>query len=77
MNVPSFSFFPDYDKTENENLPNLLCAITGKGPLKYHYQKEISKIHWKKVKIVTPWLESEDYPRLLGWLLTNDFKICI
>ncbi|XKL63012.1 hypothetical protein PGB90_005376 [Kerria lacca] len=56
----------DYEKTKSDNLPNLLCVITGKGPLKQYYQKKILQKSWNKVKIITPWLKSVDYPRLLA-----------
>jgi beta-1,4-mannosyltransferase len=46
--------------------PLLVCAITGKGPLKEHYRKLISKKEWHGVRVVTPWLQAEDYPKLLG-----------
>ncbi len=58
--------FIEYDDAVGDSLPNLLCVITGKGPLKAYYEEKIDKIEWKKVKIITPWLEAEDYPRLLG-----------
>lgn len=58
--------FTDYDKTGTDELPSLLCVITGKGPLQGHYLHEISKVQWNKVKIITPWLQADDYPRLLG-----------
>ncbi|CBY35308.1 unnamed protein product [Oikopleura dioica] len=41
-------------------------AITGKGPQKDFYKREIKKIDMKNIEIVTPWLEIEDYPKLLG-----------
>lgn len=43
-----------------------MCVITGRGPLKCHYQLMISKLKWNKVLIITPWLENNDYPILLG-----------
>ena len=60
------SYFPDYDLTKSDALPHILCAITGKGPLKTHYAEKIRGQHWEKVEFVMPWLEAEDYPRLLG-----------
>jgi len=47
-------------------LPDLVCAITGKGPLKDFYMAIIDLKNWKHVKIKTPWLENEDYPKILG-----------
>lgn len=40
--------------------------ITGKGPLKEFYTAIIKLKNWKHVIIITPWLESEDYPKMLG-----------
>lgn len=55
----------EYDES-NDTHPKLICVITGKGPLKYHYEQMILKLKWKKVSIKTPWLENNDYPLLLG-----------
>ena len=48
------------------HLPRLLCVITGKGPQKEKYLTQISERKWSKVEVVTPWLQAEDYPKLLG-----------
>lgn len=55
----------EYDETDDV-YSKLICVITGRGPLKYHYQQIILKLKWKKVSIITPWLENKDYPLLLG-----------
>lgn len=47
-------------------LPDLICAITGKGPLKEFYKSIIELKNWKHVTVITPWLENEDYPKMLG-----------
>ena len=44
----------------------LSSNFLGKGPLKRYYQGLISEKKFKHVKICTPWLEPEDYPKLLG-----------
>ncbi|KAL5108524.1 Chitobiosyldiphosphodolichol beta-mannosyltransferase [Taenia crassiceps] len=44
----------------------LICIVTGRGPLKSHFQAVIAKRNWKHVEVLTPWLEWEDYPMLLG-----------
>ena len=44
----------------------LTVAITGKGPQKDFYKQEIKKLDMKNIEIVTPWLEIQDYPKLLG-----------
>ena len=60
------------------HLPRLLCVITGKGPQKEKYLAQISERKWSKVEVVTPWLQAEDYPKLLGeslqiYLLTEQY----
>lgn len=47
-------------------LPDVVCAITGKGPLRAHYEHEVARRGYKHVRVVTLWLAIEDYPRLLG-----------
>jgi len=56
--------------TSHERLPKLLVILTGKGPLKEKYMKEVGKLQksWKSVRCISLWLEAEDYPILLGWL---------
>lgn len=42
--------------------------VTGKGPLKSKYMKNVERLQegWEWVKCISMWLESEDYPILLG-----------
>ncbi|XP_076750253.1 chitobiosyldiphosphodolichol beta-mannosyltransferase [Xylocopa sonorina] len=58
----------------NHNLPDLICVITGKGPLKEFYTAIIKLKTWKHVTVVTPWLENEDYPKILA---SADLGICL
>jgi beta-1,4-mannosyltransferase len=57
----------DYDSSRSD-LPRLLCLVTGKGPLKSQFEDQIAELEtsWIKVRVRTLWLESEDYPKLLG-----------
>ncbi|KAJ1873593.1 mannosyltransferase [Coemansia sp. RSA 990] len=48
------------------SLPPLAVLITGKGPLRKHYEQEISRLQLQNVGIATAWLSAEDYPLLLG-----------
>ncbi|XP_076398244.1 chitobiosyldiphosphodolichol beta-mannosyltransferase isoform X2 [Megachile rotundata] len=56
------------------NLPDLICIITGKGPLKEFYKAIVKLKNWKHVTILTPWLENEDYPKILA---SADLGICL
>lgn len=76
MKIIFVLFFIEYENTcENGelNLPDLLCIITGKGPLKDFYMAIVNLKNWKHVKIKTLWLENEDYSKILGIVLC----ICI
>ncbi|CAI6353528.1 unnamed protein product [Macrosiphum euphorbiae] len=83
--VSSTSWTPDEDFSillkalqkydESDNIyPKLICIITGRGPLKCHYQQMVLKLKWKKVTIITPWLENNDYPLLLA---CADLGVCL
>jgi len=60
------------DNTESQTgggrLPKLLVIVTGKGPLRDKYMKDIGEMQesWKWVRCISLWLEAEDYPTLLG-----------
>ncbi|CAI4055468.1 hypothetical protein SKDZ_02G2160 [Saccharomyces kudriavzevii ZP591] len=49
----------------DSSLPRILCFITGKGPLKEKYMKQVKEFDWKRCQIEFLWLSAEDYPRLL------------
>lgn len=89
MIVSSTSWTPDEDfqvlldaliqyetrATDNETkFPRLICVITGKGPMKSYYQQKIAEREWNFVRIVTPWLENEDYPLMLA---SADLGVCL
>jgi beta-1,4-mannosyltransferase len=59
-----------------KSFPKLVFVITGKGPQKKYYQERISKLKLSSVGIyiLTMWLESADYPLLLG---SADLGICL
>lgn len=52
----------------------LICVITGKGPLKEYYKKLISQRNWNYIRVITPWLEPEDYPLILA---SADLGVCL
>ncbi|XP_063696626.1 chitobiosyldiphosphodolichol beta-mannosyltransferase isoform X2 [Culicoides brevitarsis] len=76
--VSSTSWTPDEDfgilLTALESYPNLVCIITGKGPLKAKYENIIMKKDFQKVQIILPWLEIDDYPKILG---SADLGVCL
>lgn len=47
-------------------LPELVCVITGKGPLKSFYEEKIKQFRFEHIKIVLPWLSAEDYAKMVG-----------
>ncbi|KAJ2806086.1 mannosyltransferase [Coemansia helicoidea] len=47
-------------------LPALVVLITGKGPLRAHYEAEAARLELRRVHIATAWLSAEDYPLCLG-----------
>ncbi|KAK4876984.1 hypothetical protein RN001_009490 [Aquatica leii] len=63
-----------YEMGNINNLPSLICIITGKGPLKDFYCKKIAMCKWKHITVITPWLESADYPKLLA---CADLGVCL
>ena len=54
--------------------PLVVAVITGKGPLKEHYQGQMRALRLRHVAICTMWLEPADYPRLLG---AADLGVCL
>ncbi|MFZ0247024.1 glycosyltransferase [Candidatus Binatus sp.] len=44
----------------------LLILVTGRGPLRDHYEREIRKLTLHRIHLRTLWLVAEDYARLLG-----------
>ena len=55
---------------EASALPKMLIVVTGKGELREQYMAEIARLEmeekWQWVRIRTAWLQSEEYPLLLG-----------
>ncbi|KAI0043879.1 glycosyltransferase family 33 protein [Auriscalpium vulgare] len=58
-----------YDARAREGaLPKVLVVVTGKGPRRAEYMAEAQRLQrkWEHVRVVSLWLEAEDYPLLLG-----------
>ncbi|XP_035215883.1 chitobiosyldiphosphodolichol beta-mannosyltransferase-like isoform X2 [Stegodyphus dumicola] len=62
------SALEDYEEASKQmkDLPDLLVAITGKGPLKSYYERLIEDKGFSHVEVMTLWLQSEDYPTFLA-----------
>ncbi|KDN52053.1 glycosyltransferase family 33 protein [Tilletiaria anomala UBC 951] len=62
--------FDSIGSVGDRKLPKLLIIVTGKGELRAHYEEQIEKLeremNWQWVRIRTAWLQSEEYPILLG-----------
>src|SRR5262249_45017051 len=54
--------------------PPLLILITGRGPLRGHYEAQIARLALRKIHLRTLWLSAEDYPLLLG---AADLGLCL
>ncbi|OQR87949.1 hypothetical protein ACHHYP_07781 [Achlya hypogyna] len=59
---------------DRTDLPNVVVAVTGKGPQKAMYLERIAALEFTRVRIITLWLEASDYPLLLG---SADIGICL
>lgn len=71
------SALENYEKDVSEgstDLPDIVCVITGKGPMKEFYQQKIEFQQWKHVSFCLPWLTPEEYPLLLG---SADLGVCL
>lgn len=55
-------------KGNEGDLPRILVMITGKGPLKDAYMGKIQRLQraWDSVRCISTWLDTADYPLLLG-----------
>lgn len=51
---------------DDDDLPYIVAVVTGKGPLKQMYESKIQSLNLKHISILTLWMESQDYPKLLG-----------
>jgi beta-1,4-mannosyltransferase len=54
--------------------PQVLVVVTGKGPLKAHYERKMGQLGLTRVAVTTMWLEPADYPALLG---AADLGVCL
>ena len=62
------------EEAEGRSFPHLLILITGKGPLRGHYEARIARLSLRKIHLRTLWLAAEDYALLLG---AADVGLCL
>ena len=75
LKLLSFESRCSQDLKDCQNLwPDVLCVITGKGPLKEFYQGLIQAEEWKHVTFLMPWLEPDDYAKILA---SADLGVCL
>ena len=56
------------------NIKKVLFIITGRGPQKEYYMNKVSEMNFKYFIVKSIWLESDDYPKILG---SSDLGICL
>jgi beta-1,4-mannosyltransferase len=57
-----------------DNLRKVLFIITGRGPQKESFMKKVQDAQLKLFDVKSIWLESDDYPKLLG---SGDLGVCL
>jgi len=72
--LSALSEYESKRKVNCNQYPPLMCVITGKGPLKEHYLDIIKSKQWKHIIVCTPWLQAEDYPKLIA---CADLGVCL
>ncbi|UYV81857.1 hypothetical protein LAZ67_20002706, partial [Cordylochernes scorpioides] len=60
--------------SQREGLPEVVCVVTGKGPLKAKFEAKLKEYDWNNVSWALIWLKTEDYPRLLA---CADLGVCL
>ena len=61
-------------RSGRRSFPPLLILITGRGPLRGHYEAQIARLVLRRIHLRTLWLTAEDYPLLLG---AADIGLCL
>jgi len=64
----------EISEKENINIKKILFIITGRGPQKELYMNKIKETNFKYFNIKSIWLNSDDYPKILG---SADLGVCL
>ncbi|OQV19587.1 UDP-glycosyltransferase TURAN [Hypsibius exemplaris] len=70
----ALKLYDDTARKSPEKYPKILLVVTGKGPLKDFYMSRVKQEPLETVAITSFWLETADYPRLLG---SADLGVCL
>src|SRR5689334_14262949 len=63
-----------FDKESKERIKPVLFLITGKGPMKESFMKKLEETNLKYFNVKSIWLDSDDYPKILG---SADLGVCL
>ena len=55
------------------SFPDLLILLTGRGPMRAAYEREIARMRLSRIRLRTLWLSAEDYALMLG---AADLGVC-
>ena len=81
--LAALSAYDKKAKTSEGKLPKVLMIVTGKGPDRAKWLKEVDALQgsktdgkdkWTHVRLLSMWLEAADYPLLLGMLIAFIFS---
>jgi beta-1,4-mannosyltransferase len=59
---------------DEAKIKKVILIITGRGPLRHAFMRKVNQTHLRIFEIKSIWLESDDYPKLLG---SADLGICL
>lgn len=62
------------ERNQLYDFPKCILFITGKGPNRSKYEKIVSEMKLESFEIRIEWLESDDYPKILG---SFDLGLCL
>lgn len=68
------SDFEMKNKNNNIKIRKILFIITGRGPQRDFYMNKINEMNFKYFNIKSVWLNSDDYPKILG---SADLGVCL
>lgn len=82
MLIEALGIYERKARAAEGKLPKVLMVVTGKGPDRERYMREVAKLQegedgeegWKYVRCISMWLEAADYPIMLGMAF---LKVCL